>query len=177
MKRLWSFAPLVLLLALGGVFAVMLMRGGGERGFSSAAMMNTPAPAYALAPLAGGAEVTPAAFAGKPYVVNFFASWCVPCRAEHPLLMALGRSTPVLGVAYKDKPEDTRKLLEELGDPFAAVGLDTAGRAGIDFGLTGVPETYVISADGRILAHWGKALDAQAIEQVILPALKAGAPK
>jgi cytochrome c biogenesis protein CcmG/thiol:disulfide interchange protein DsbE len=176
-KRLWSFAPLAALLALGAVFALILMRGGGERGFSSRAMLDTPAPAYALASLAGGAEVTPASFAGKPYVVNFFASWCVPCRAEHPLLMALGRSAPVLGIAYKDKPEDTQKLLTELGDPFAAVGLDPAGRAGIDFGLTGVPETYVISADGRILAHWGKALDAQAIEQVILPALKAGAAK
>ncbi|MGE3302186.1 MAG: DsbE family thiol:disulfide interchange protein [Hyphomonadaceae bacterium] len=174
MKRLggiWAWAPLAGLLVLGAAFVTILAHGGGERGFAADAMIGQPAPAYALAALDGGNTVTP--LAGEVHVVNFFASWCAPCRIEQPLLMDIAaRGALIVGVAYKDTPEKTRAMLRELGDPFVAVGLDPGGRAGLDFGLRGVPETFVISADGRVLAVHRGPLDRAAIERTILPALR-----
>ncbi len=89
-------------------------------------------------------------------VVNLFASWCAPCRAEHPLLMALGEAAPaqLAGVLYNDDPAAGAAFLDELGDPFAVVGIDPDGQGGLDFGLTGVPETFVISAEGQVIRHF-----------------------
>ena len=85
-------------------------------------------------------------------LVNFFASWCVPCRAEHPLLLRIAESeqVPLYGIAYKDKPADAARFLAQLGDPYRAVGLDESGRTSIDFGVYGVPESYLIDKQGRI---------------------------
>jgi cytochrome c biogenesis protein CcmG/thiol:disulfide interchange protein DsbE len=174
MKLSWAAAPLALLVLLIGVFGVMLMRGGGERGFSKVGMSGAAAPAYDLASLDGGQALTPAHFAGKPYLVNFFASWCVPCRAEAPTLTALAKQgVPILGIAYKDAPEKTKQMLEQLGNPYVEVALDPNGRTGIDFGVTGVPETYVVSADGKIITLHRLPLDADSVRTVIEPALRA----
>lgn len=172
MRRLLGFAPLVLLAALA-VAAVLVLTRGGERETVSSGAALRPAPSFALASLAGEGLVTSDQFAGRGYVVNFFASWCTPCRAEHPQLTALrARGVTILGVAYKDEPENAARFLRELGDPFAAVGLDPDGRFGLEFGVAGaVPETFVIDAEGRIAAvHRGPLTEAD-VRRVILPAL------
>jgi cytochrome c biogenesis protein CcmG/thiol:disulfide interchange protein DsbE len=84
--------------------------------------------------------------------VNFWASWCAPCRAEHPLLTEIAASgVPVIGVNYKDTPANALAFLDELGDPFASIGADRSGRTGLDWGIYGVPETFVVDADGTVL--------------------------
>ena len=111
---------------------------------------------------------------GQPSVVNIFASWCAPCRLEHPLLLRLARQdgVRVFGIAYKDKPEDSARFLAELGNPFRAVGVDREGRTGLDFGVYGVPETYVLDRDGRIRARYVGALTPAKIERDLLPLLQ-----
>nr|WP_209282484.1 DsbE family thiol:disulfide interchange protein [Brevundimonas alba] len=90
---------------------------------------------------------------GKPMLINVFASWCAPCRLEHPQLMALkARGVAVVGVAWKDDPAKTRAFLDELGDPYSMVLVDREGRAGLDLGITGAPETFAVDAMGRVVA-------------------------
>ena len=105
---------------------------------------------------------------GKPVMVNLFASWCAPCRVEHPDVTALAAEHPgqVFGLAYKDRNDDTRAFLDELGNPYARIGVDASGQGGLDFGLTGVPETFVISPDGKIILHVRGPLDAKSRETV-----------
>lgn len=165
------FAPLIALAAFFGV-AIYVMT-GEQRAVHFEARIGRAAPAYDLAALDGGARVTPAAFQGRAYVINLFASWCAPCRVEHPMLMTLkAEGAPILGVAYKDRPEAAQRLLADLGDPFEAHALDPEGRFGLDLGVTGVPETFVIGADGRIRAVHRGPLTEEALRGTILPALR-----
>ena len=105
---------------------------------------------------------------GQTIAVNLFASWCAPCRAEHPLLIELAARNEgqVFGLAYKDTREDTLQFLDELGNPYADIGVDTGGQGGLDFGLTGVPETFIIDAGGMIVLHVRGPLDAQMMEDI-----------
>jgi cytochrome c biogenesis protein CcmG/thiol:disulfide interchange protein DsbE len=104
------------------------------------------------------------AAAEGPMIVNFFASWCAPCEVEHPVLMGLkGEKVRVIGVAYKDAPPNTQALLTRLGDPYAQVLVDRDGRAGVEFGVTGVPESYVVARGGKVIAkHTGPLSEADA---------------
>ncbi len=118
--------------------------------------------------------VKSADFEGEITVLNFFASWCAPCRAEHPLIKSL-RDMPgirVVGITFKDKVEDSEKYLAELGDPYHAIGTDNDGRAGIEFGLAGVPETYVIDRDGIIRYRLAQPLDPARLESELKPLLQ-----
>jgi cytochrome c biogenesis protein CcmG/thiol:disulfide interchange protein DsbE len=170
LKRLWSFAPLAAFLLIAAAAALVLTRPGERDTISPQGLVGRPAPVYALARLGGGAPIEPAAFRGRPYLINFFASWCAPCRIEHPILMQLEQSgVPILGVAYKDPR--AAALLRELGDPFAHVGLDPDGRYGLEIGVVAVPETFVIGADGRIRALVRGPLDPEVVRTRILPAL------
>lgn len=109
---------------------------------------------------------------GRPMLVNLFASWCAPCRIEHPQLMALrDRGIAVVGVAYKDDPIATRAFLDELGDPFTMVLVDQEGRAGLDLGVSGVPETFAVDAMGRIVAKASGPLLTQADVERLVAAL------
>lgn len=173
MKNWAAFAPLIVLGLLVAVSAFLLLRGGDRETFT-AGMIGRPAPAYALEALGGGEPVTGQTRAGRAYVINLFASWCTPCRAEHPQLMAMqARGVEIVGVAYKDRPENAARFLNELGNPFSAVGLDPEGRFGLDLGLTGVPETFVIGPDGAVRAvHRGPLTEAD-VRDVIEPALVA----
>ena len=111
---------------------------------------------------------------GHPFIVNFFASWCVPCRIEHPLLMRLSEQDhlPLYGIAYKDRPEDAQHLLSAYGDPYRVVGLDQNGDTGLNFGVYGVPETYVIDKTGRIRRRFVGPLTAETVNKDLLPLLK-----
>jgi cytochrome c biogenesis protein CcmG/thiol:disulfide interchange protein DsbE len=173
-RSLVAFLPVVAALGITLAAAVVLLR-APVREYVSNDVAGRAAPAYALPALDGGAPVTPEAFAGRAYLINAFASWCTPCRAEHPLLLQLAaEGVPILGLAYKDDPQDTRAFLAELGDPYAAIGVDAEGRFHMDLGAAGVPETFVVGADGRLLAVIREPLTRDQIEQVILPALREG---
>lgn len=172
MNRAVALIPIVALLALIGVGVVLLTREQTRENFSEG-RIGRPAPTYSLASLDEGEPVTDATRAGRPYVINVFASWCTPCRAEHPQLMALqAGGVDIVGVAYKDRPEATLRFLTELGDPFADVGLDPDGRFGLDLGITGAPETFVIGANGTIVAVHRGPLTPEVVEETILPALQ-----
>jgi cytochrome c biogenesis protein CcmG/thiol:disulfide interchange protein DsbE len=176
MKRVLAIAPLAVLALLATAFGLMLSRGGGQQSFDTQRLLGDPAPSFALPKPGGEGVLSSADLRGKPYVLNFFASYCVPCRAEHPILTALARQgVTVIGVNYKDKPEEMRKMLAQLGDPFTAIGEDPAGQTGLDYGLTGIPESIVVGADGRILALHRSALDAATVSEKIMPALSRGA--
>jgi cytochrome c biogenesis protein CcmG/thiol:disulfide interchange protein DsbE len=109
-------------------------------------------------------------------IVNFWASWCGPCRAEHPVLAEISEAgMTVIGINYKDEPKNALKFLSELGDPYAMVGADESGRTGIDWGIYGVPETFVISSDGTILLRHPGPLTREIVEKRLRPALEAAA--
>jgi cytochrome c biogenesis protein CcmG/thiol:disulfide interchange protein DsbE len=114
------------------------------------ALIDKPAPEFQLPALSAKPGLATGDLTGRVTLVNFFASWCAPCRIEHPLLMRLGKEVPLVGVAYKDKPEDSKRFLERLGDPYTRIGVDRDGRTAIDFGVYGVPETYVVDREGKI---------------------------
>lgn len=171
--RLIAFVPLAALIILIAVGAFLLTR-EGEREQFTAGMVGRPAPAFALERLDGGEALTSDEMRGRAYVVNLFASWCTPCRAEHPQLMALRRQgVEIVGIAYKDRREASVAFLTELGDPFSAAAMDPEGRFGLELGITGVPETFVIGPDGVIRAAYRGPLTEEAVSEEILPALRA----
>lgn len=171
MKRALAFAPLAILVVLIGLAAFLLSR-GGERELFSTGLIGRQTPPFELARLDGGAPVSNRDFAGRAHVVNVFASWCAPCRVEHPLLMQLeADGVVIVGVAYKDAPGAASQFLNELGDPYSVVALDPDGRFGLDLGIAGVPETFVIGADGAVRAAHRGPLTEDVIEREILPAL------
>src|SRR5262249_12185220 len=171
MRRLIFILPIVAFGALAAYFFVSLSR---DPSVLPSAMIDKPAPAFTLAGLGAEPGLGRDEFGGEVVLVNFFASWCVPCRAEHPLLMNISRQLGVrlYGIDYKDKPEDAARFLAELGNPYGRIGADRDGRVGIDFGVYGVPETYVIDKAGRIrLRHVGP-LTAADVELEIAPLVK-----
>jgi cytochrome c biogenesis protein CcmG/thiol:disulfide interchange protein DsbE len=151
-----AFLPVVLFLSLITLFVWATLGQRVDRHASP--LIGKPAPPFVLPDMAGG-QMDLSAYRGKPIILNFYASWCAPCRVEHPQLLQLA-SDPrfvVLGVAYRDDPAKTAAYLDELGNPYAQTALDRQGAIGVQFGLAGVPETYVISADGNVLLrHQGE---------------------
>ncbi|MCJ2045253.1 DsbE family thiol:disulfide interchange protein [Methylobacterium sp. J-078] len=157
-RSLLLVLPLVTFALLAGIFFLRL-RSGADPAAIPSALIGKPAPAFALAAMPGlnanGAPVPGLSrddLLGRVTVVNFWASWCAPCQIEHPQLMRLAREPGVrlVGVDYKDTAENGRRFLTRNGVPFAAVGMDVEGRVGIDFGVYGVPETFIIGPDGTI---------------------------
>jgi len=117
------------------------------------ALIDKPAPAFALPPLVAGVPgLSGADLKGSVTLVNIWASWCIPCRVEHPVLMRLARDgkAAVVGINWKDKQPEAEAFLKQLGNPFARVGFDASGRVGIDWGVYGVPESYVVDKAGHI---------------------------
>jgi cytochrome c biogenesis protein CcmG/thiol:disulfide interchange protein DsbE len=174
--RLLALLPLAIFLALAALFLLRL--GGGDPSELPSALIGRKAPATTLPPLEGLARdgrpvpgVTTADLAGQVSVVNVFASWCGPCRQEHPVLEALAASgkARLVGINYKDDPENARRFLGRLGNPYAAVGLDAKGRTAIDWGVYGVPETFVIGPDGTILYKHVGPLSEATLASVIMP--------
>lgn len=164
MSRWLAVLPLVALLALGGLFYFYALKRSTPE-FQPQAMVGKPMPDLTLPTLRGGQPVRLKAVAAEgPVLVNFFASWCAPCEIEHPILMGLkGRGARVVGIAYKDAPTNTEAFLTRMGDPFTTQLVDRDGAAGVEFGVTGVPETYVVSREGQIVAkHTGPLTDVDA---------------
>jgi len=173
MRKLLYGLPLAAFMVLAGYFALALRPGHDPQALPSA-LIDQPMPAFDLPALGAGGAVTSAGLRGQVVVVNFFASWCVPCRIEHPVLMRLANQDQVAitGIAYKDAPEAAEKLLDDAGDPYANVGMDLSGRTGIDFGVYGVPETYVIDRSGRIRKKFVGPLSPEAVARELLPLLR-----
>ncbi|MBI6628377.1 DsbE family thiol:disulfide interchange protein [Pontibaca sp. S1109L] len=164
------FAGFVILAAVG------MMRDDPDA--LPSALIGRQAPAVAVGPMSGKATFDGATLRdGDVKLVNFWASWCAPCRVEHPSLEALAaEGIPIYGVNYKDKPENARGFLNELGDPYTAVGVDEAGRMALDWGVYGVPETYLIDGDGTILLRFAGPITQRVISERLRPALqRAGA--
>ena len=135
-------------------------------------MIDKAVPEFALPPLtAGSPGLKNNELKGHLTLINFFASWCVPCRAEHPLLFGLAQDKrlEIDGIAYKNKPEDASAYIAEFGNPYARILLDQPGRTAIDFGLYGVPESYLVDRDGRIRFRQVGPLTEAVIEQQLKP--------
>ena len=173
MRRLIALLPIGLFLVVAGYFAWSLRPGYDPHELPSA-MIDREAPAFDLATLSGDGHLSRDGLKGQPVVINFFASWCVPCRQEHPLLMHLARDGQIrlYGIAYKDKPEDSLRLLSQMGDPYKVVGEDRDGRTGLNFGVYGVPETYILDAAGHIRKRFVGPLTEAVVEKELLPMLR-----
>ena len=156
MSRWLALLPLVAIVALGALFGLYALHRNPQ--VQPQALVGKAMPDLTLPSLEDGTPVRLRDTTAKgPVLVNFFASWCAPCEIEAPVLMLLkAKGVRMVGVAYKDAPPKTQGFLDRLGDPFLQRLVDRDGRAGIEFGVTGVPETYLIGRDGQVLAkHTG----------------------
>jgi len=173
--RLVYLLPLGLFAALALVFLTRLESGVDPEAIPSA-LVGKPAPAFDLPPLDGLGlpGLKRADLDGKVTVVNIFASWCGPCRQEHPVLSALAKDgrIRVVGINYKDQPGNARRFLADLGNPYAAVGVDERGRTAIDWGVYGVPETFVVGPDGVIRYKFIGPLTPETVERALMPVVE-----
>jgi cytochrome c biogenesis protein CcmG/thiol:disulfide interchange protein DsbE len=172
MNRVAAFAPLALLGLVILVSALLLLRPGAHQTITTGEI-GRPSPHYALARLGGGEKLNSSDDAGRPHLINVFASWCGPCLAENAQLLALhAGGVDIVGVAYKDAPDDAQIFLAAHGNPYRAVGIDRDGQFGLQLGIAGVPETFVIGPAGDIVAIHRGPLTPADVEREIYPALK-----
>jgi cytochrome c biogenesis protein CcmG/thiol:disulfide interchange protein DsbE len=174
-------APLVVFLLLALLFFFGLRSGDPSR--LPSALIGKPAPNLVLPALEGltdGGKAIPGVPAERPKpgevtVVNFWASWCAPCLQEHPQLMALMKLEGVRlhGISYKDQPDNARRFLGRHGNPFSAVGVDGNGRAGIEWGVIAVPETFVIDSRGVVVYKHTGPISAETLQTAVIPAIRA----
>ena len=179
--RLLMLVPVGLFVALTALLFVRLYAGDPSK--VPTALQDKPVPDFALEPLAGlsdpdGRPVpgfdTAALRTGELTLVNVWASWCVPCRDEHPYIEALSQDPRfrMFGLNYKDQPDNARRFLGRYGNPFDAVGVDSRGRVGIDWGVYGVPETFIVDGTGRIVFKYVGPINGAVLEQVIQPEIE-----
>ena len=170
MRRLLYVLPLLAFLVVAGWFMASLSRDPSR---IPSALIDRPAPEFSLPAVAdvGTPGLATADMRGKVVLLNVFASWCIPCRSEHPILMRLAGDPRfvVYGIDYKDQAADGARFLSEFGNPYKAVGADADGRVGIDWGVYGVPETFVIDREGRIRHKQIGPITPQALQDTILP--------
>ena len=168
-RNVLAFLPLALAAMLAVVLAWGLTR---DPSTLPSTLIGKPVPAFDLPPVKGRTlGLSSADLKGEVSLVNVFASWCVACRAEHPLFMKLAAqgTVPLHGLNYKDQPDDAAQWLDSLGDPYTRTGADISGRVAIDWGVYGVPETFVISADGRVAYKHIGPVSEEALNGTILP--------
>ena len=167
--RLFFLLPLAVFVGLAATFLFGL---GRDPSLVPSPLIGKSVPVFSLPPLQGRAHgLSSDDLKGKVSLVNVFASWCVACREEHPLLMALKEHAivPINGIDYKDKPADAAAWLAAMGDPYARIGADLNGRVAIDWGVYGVPETFVIGRDARIAFKQIGPITPQVLDKTILP--------
>lgn len=163
--------PPAIFIALGAFFFFGLSRENPDE--LPSVLIEKQAPALKVTALRDDAPPTDGDLrTGDVKLVNFWASWCAPCRAEHPILTEMAEAgIPIFGINYKDKPANALGFLDELGDPFAKIGADESGRVGIEWGLYGVPETFVIDANGTVLLRHPGPITKTILQEKILPAI------
>lgn len=174
MKRVVFLLPLLLFAGLAAVFAWQVTRGDDPSVLPST-MIDRAAPAFDLPPLPGFDRGFSRADleGGAPSLVNIFASWCVPCLAEHPVITGLSEEgIAVYGINYKNEPDEAVAWLERHGNPYTAIGVDPEGDTGLDFGVTGVPETYLVDGEGRIRYHYRGPLTPEIVDDRLRPLLE-----
>ncbi|TMV05090.1 DsbE family thiol:disulfide interchange protein [Brucella haematophila] len=174
-----ALLPLLVFVGLAAVFAVQLLSGKDSSAIPSA-LIGKQAPQTNLPAVEGlmrdGVPVpglNSEDFIGKLTLVNVWGSWCVPCRQEHPLLMEIAKDSRIrlVGLNYKDQPENARRFLGDLGNPFAAVGADRAGRSAIEWGVYGVPETFLVGPDGKIIYKHVGPFTPESVRDELMPAV------
>jgi len=180
LRRFGLALPLLIFAVLAGLFWYALH--AGDPSLLPSPLIGKPVPEFTLPPIEGlsADDAAVPGFAagdlaqGEPTIVNVFASWCVECQVEHPLLLALGKQPGIrlYGIDYKDDQASARRFLGRYGNPYAKVGADASGRVAIDFGVYGVPETYVIDKAGTIRYKQIGPVTPEALEQKILPLVK-----
>jgi cytochrome c biogenesis protein CcmG, thiol:disulfide interchange protein DsbE len=179
LRRFGLALPLLIFAVLAGLFWYALH--AGDPSLLPSPLIGKPVPEFTLPPIDGlsADDAAVPGFAsgdlaqGEPTIVNVFASWCVECQVEHPLLLALGKQPGIrlYGIDYKDDQASARRFLGRYGNPYAKVGADASGRVAIDFGVYGVPETYVVTGDGKIAYRHVGPLTERAINDKVLPLL------
>lgn len=171
--RLIYIAPTVIFAAVALALAVGLTL---RPDIVPSVLIDKPVPVFSLPGLDGIDDkgFSSADLRGRVSLVNVFASWCIPCKAEHPLLMRLANTEriAIFGLNYKDKPSDARAWIKKLGNPYRRIGVDPKGRVAIDWGVYGVPETFIIGPEGRIRYKHVGALKARDVDDVILPIIE-----
>jgi cytochrome c biogenesis protein CcmG/thiol:disulfide interchange protein DsbE len=174
-RKIFVLLPLLLFLALAGLFLTQLLSGRDLTAVPSALIGQT-APKTELPALEGLSlpGLNSADFAGKVTLVNVWASWCAPCREEHPVLLELSNDQrfAIAGLNYKDKPENARRFLGDLGNPFKAVGVDQNGRTAIDWGVYGVPETFLVGKDGKVAFKHVGPLSPETVVSTLMPEIE-----
>ena len=177
-RRLLLAAPLGIA-ALGGVGFWRMLQGMKTGDFDPrgvpSPVTGKPVPPFDLPAQAPGQGFSSADLAmGRPILLNFFASWCLPCAEEHPALVQLAKAgTPIWAIAYKDPEDKAAQFIQRHGDPFQRIARDRAGTVAIDFGLSGVPESFLIDGKGVVRWHWAGPLDADVIQHRLQPAWRA----
>ncbi len=172
MRKFLFVFPLAAFVALVGYFAIGLTR---DPSVIPTVLINKPVPDFDLPPIQGFTEgLSSEDLKGEVMLVNIWGSWCVSCRIEHPQLMALAEADeiPIMGIDWKDPPGEGAKWLERYGNPYAKIGDDAAGRAAIEFGVTGAPETFVIDKRGRIRYKQTGPITEQIWERDIAPVVR-----
>ena len=168
-RRLAALSPLLIALGVGAALYAGLSLNPRE---IPSALIGKPVPQFDMPPVQGRAlGLATEDLKSEVTLVNVFASWCTACRHEHPLFMRLqaAGTVPIHGINYKDRPQDAANWLDELGDPYTRTGADRDGRVSIDWGVYGVPETYLVDRNGRIAFKKIGPVDAQTLEREILP--------
>ena len=178
-RRLFLLAPLAVAAGAGGAATALLLRmqeGRYDPHALPSMLVGKRLPAFSLPgqPPSAGFSTADITAQGQPALVNFFASWCMPCVQEAPALAALQRDgVRVWGIAYKDTPEATTRFLDRYGNPYVRVARDPTGTVGIDFGLYGVPESFLVDPTGVVRWRWTGGLSADSVRQDLLPRLRA----
>jgi cytochrome c biogenesis protein CcmG/thiol:disulfide interchange protein DsbE len=171
LARWLLFVPPLLFAGLAAMFWLGMHRADPDT--LPSALEGRAAPAVQVAPLGPGPQFSAADLTAPGVkLVNFWASWCAPCRVEHPNLQRLAdEGVAIHGVNYKDQPANALGFLDELGDPFATLGADASGRMGLDWGLYGVPETFVIDGEGTVILRFPGPITERVLEETIRPAI------
>ena len=172
-RRYWLYVlPIAIFAGVGVLLYLGLYR---DPTLVPSPLIGKPVPVFELGPVQGREYgLSSRDLRGEVSLVNVFASWCVACRDEHPLLLALNRESvvPIHGLNYKDAPNDAAAWLDALGDPYSRIGADLNGRVGLDWGVYGVPETFVVDRDGRIAYKHIGPVTPRVLDETILPLLR-----